>query len=81
MPMVKKIIHYQLAAQKKAVYICSAILDPRLKLTAVKGQTMESLGWVTEDLIEYFTEQATNFKPVHDPDIEIVEPKETFNPD
>jgi hypothetical protein len=81
MPMIKKIIQYQTAAQKKAVYICSAILDPRLKLTAIKGQTLESLGWGPEDLITYFTDQARNFKAPVDPDIEVVEPEETFRND
>lgn len=81
MPMMKKIGQYQEAAQNKAVYICAAILDPRLKLTAVKGPTMESLGWGPADLIEYFTNQATKFQPPHDPDIEIIEPQEEYNPD
>lgn len=79
--MLKKIIQYQDAAQKKAVYICSPILDPRLKLTAVKTQTLISLGWSQEDLIQYFTQQANQFKPDLDPDVVIVEPEEPLELD
>lgn len=79
--MIRKIIQYLEAAQKKAVYICSAILDPRLKLGAVSGQTMESLGWGQEDLLQYFTDQSSQFKAAMDSDIEIVEPQPTFDRD
>jgi hypothetical protein len=80
--MMRKIIQYQTAAQVKAVYICSAILDPRLKVHAVKGTTLESLAWGPEDLVEYFTTQAAKFRPVYDSNIEVVEPsEEVINPD
>jgi hypothetical protein len=76
--MVKKLVRYSTLALKKPVYICAPILDPRQKLNAVTGFTMEELGFDKDQLVEYFTKQATKFKPLPDPDIQIEEPEPAF---
>lgn len=79
--MVKKLVRYSTLALKKPVYICSPILDPRRKLNAVTGFTLEELGFDNDELIAYFTEQAAKFKRPQDPDIEFVEPEPEFPDD
>lgn len=71
-PMSKEPQQYKSLAKKKPIYICAPTLDTYLKLTAVKGSTMKSLGWGKEDLIELFTNQASRFnKPVIGQDLDV----------
>lgn len=79
--MFKKLIRYSTLALKKPVYICAPILDPRQKLNAVTGFTLEDLGIGREELIQYFTDQASKFKPAPDSDVEVVEPEPVLEDD
>lgn len=57
-------------------YICAVILNPCLKLTGVKGQTIETLVWGPKDSVRYLPDHSSNFKPVFGPKIEVFETHE-----
>lgn len=52
MPMLREFHLFQQSAHREAVFICAPILDLHLKLTEIKGTTMEALGRDSNELVE-----------------------------
>ncbi|KAG0141762.1 hypothetical protein CROQUDRAFT_51252, partial [Cronartium quercuum f. sp. fusiforme G11] len=52
---------YQRQALQKPVYLCSPVLDPRIKLTSVPDETHSPQGTIVEDVKEIFKDHAKPF--------------------
>ena len=73
--MLTKILSYQSEALKKPVFLCAAILDPRVKIKYINEDTLSAAGLLNKDeLVKYFTNQAHTFDIPSDPYIEIIAP-------
>lgn len=81
MRMLRKVQLYQQSAHRKEVFTCTPILNPCLKLTTIRGSTLEEPSLGKTELIEYFTGQARKFKPVvvHHPEIKIFKQEDRSN--
>ena len=72
-PMLKKLTHYQRQAFRKPVYVCAALLDPRLKTMAFSKKTRTTMDMNLADIKGFFIRHATYFELPVDSDIEVLE--------
>jgi hypothetical protein len=61
--MIAKLKEYFDPAVKNPVYICSTLLDPRIKATALTDTVLELINMTKQEVVRMFKDQAEQFEP------------------